>query len=50
MEVNGKAQSMEGEEDDVIQRSETGVNRVKRTMEDMEGGCDNKRIKSDSES
>ena len=50
MEVTGGGQSMEAEEDGVIKRSETGVNRVKRTMEDMEGGCDNKRIKSDSES
>ena len=51
MEVNGGGQRMEAEEDSgVSQSSETGVNGVKRTAETMGGGCDNKRIKSDSES
>jgi len=51
MEVNGGGQRMEAEEDGVSQSSqETGVNGVKRTAEAMGGGCDNKRIKSDSES
>ena len=40
---------MEAEEDGVIQRSETGFSGMKRQMtgEDTEGGCDNKRIKTD---
>ena len=38
---------MEAEEDGVILSSETGVNWVKRTVEDMEASCDNKRIKTD---
>ena len=51
MEVNGGGQRLEAEEDGVSQSSqETGVNGVKRTAEAMGGGCDNKRIKSDSES
>ena len=52
MEVNGGGQRMaEAEEDGVSQSSqETGVNGVKRTAEAMGAGCDNKRIKSDSES
>ena len=51
MEVNGGGQRMEAEEDSgVSQSSETGVNGVKRSAEAMGGGCDNKRIKSDSES
>ena len=45
MEVNGKGQRVE--EDGVIQRSESCVNGMKRMAEDMEGGSDNKRIKSD---
>ena len=35
---------MEAEEDGVSQRPETGV---KRTLDAVGGGCDNKRIKSD---
>ena len=51
MEVNGGGQRLEAEKDGVSQSSqETGVNGVKRTAEAMGGGCDNKRIKSDSES
>ena len=48
MEVNGGGRMEAAMEDDVSQSSETGVNGVKRTAETV--SCDNKRIKSDSES
>jgi len=48
MEVNGGGRMEAAMEDDVSQSSETGVNGVKRTAEAV--SCDNKRIKSDSES
>ena len=47
MEVNGGGQRMEAEEDGVSQRPDNGVTGVKRTLEVVRGGCDNKRIKSD---
>ena len=50
MEVNGGGRTEPAMEDGVSQSqsSETGVNGVKRTAEAV--SCDNKRIKSDSES
>ena len=50
MEVNGGGRTELAMEDGVSQSqsSETGVNGVKRTAEAV--SCDNKRIKSDSES